>query len=467
MVALHTAIAIIVVVLLIIKAKIDPVIALVIGCLYLGLAAGVGFEGTVKAITGGFGGIMEKVGLLIGFGVLIGALLHTTGAFRKIVEGLLKVFGTKRIPYGLTVALATIFPSIYVDVQVVLAAPIARQSAKHMGKTGLALMAGALGCGIFCGYVFVVPGLSAISITGLLGIPLGTYLLYGIVIGPVTALVTTFLFSRMLKLGWWKSDKDEEQNEALNELESQEEPAQEESVPFVAADPHSAVAVAEPRTKSLPLSISLLPIIVPLLMIAFGAFMDLFNLSNEFIAFLGNANVALFVGLLGAYALSRISVGRDRAAEALSDGLHTTGEILLVTGIGGSLGDVIEATGLAKVLGGLFSADASAPIVLSILLAWFIAAVLHLSIGSVSVAAIAASGIIAPILTQINVSPIAIGLAIASGSMFALQVNSNFFWMFKALLGLTTQGTLKTMTTVTSIASLCSLPLVLVVALIS
>ena len=140
---------------------------------------------------------------------------------------------------------------------------------------------------------------------------------------------------------------------------------------------------------------------------------------------------------------------------------------LLVTGIGGSLGDVIEATGLAKVLGGLFSADASAPIVLSILLAWFIAAVLHLSIGSVSVAAIAASGIIAPILTQINVSPIAIGLAIASGSMFALQVNSNFFWMFKALLGLTTQGTLKTMTTVTSIASLCSLPLVLVVALIS
>lgn len=449
MVALHTAIAIALVVLLIIKVKVDPVISLVVGCLYLGLAGGVGFEGTVKAITGGFGEIMAKVGLLIGFGVLIGALLHTTGAFRKIVEGLLRVFGPKRIPYALTVALSTIFPSIYVDVQVVLAAPIARQASKGMGRGGLALMAGALGCGIFCGYVFVVPGLAALSISGLLKIPLGTYLLYGIVLGPLTALLTTFLYSQLLKAGWWNTAKDEESDEARDEVESPE------------------VEAGSGSTRSLPLAVSLLPIVVPLLMIAFGAFMELFGLNNELIDFLGNANIALFVGLLGAYALSRMTVGREGANEAVSDGLHTTGEILLVTGIGGSLGAVIEATGLADVLGGLFSADAGAPIIISVLLAWFIAAVLHLAIGSVSVAAIAAAGIIAPILTQIHVSPIAIGLAIASGSLFALQVNSNFFWMFKALLGLTTQGSLKSMTVVTSIASLVSLPMVLAIAFVT
>ena len=78
--------------------------------------------------------------------------------------------------------------------------------------------------------------------------------------------------------------------------------------------------------------------------------------------------------------------------------------------------------------------------ILSILLAWFIAAVLHLAIGSVSVAAITAAGIIAPILDSLDVSPVVIGLAIASGAMFALQVNSNFFWMFKALLGPLDQG---------------------------
>jgi gluconate:H+ symporter, GntP family len=127
---------------------------------------------------------------------------------------------------------------------------------------------------------------------------------------------------------------------------------------------------------------------------------------------------------------------------------------------------VIEATGMGDVLAGLFTAQGAA-VITSILLAWFIAAVLHLAIGSVSVAAIAAAGIIVPVLGSTGVAPIAIGLAIASGAMFALQVNSNFFWMFRSLLGLTTQGALKSMTMVTSIGSVVSLPLVIVIGLLA
>ena len=173
----------------------------------------------------------------------------------------------------------------------------------------------------------------------------------------------------------------------------------------------------------------------------------------------------MFLGLVGAYVMARRYVGTARTATAFSEGLQTTGEILLVTGVGGSLGAVIKATGLAKLLGGLFSVDAGAPIIASILLAWFIAALLHLAIGSVSVAAITAAGIVAPILDQIAVSPVVMGLAIASGSLFALQVNSNFFWMFKGLLGLSTKGALKTLTMVTTIASLVSLPMVVLASL--
>ena len=64
-------------------------------------------------------------------------------------------------------------------------------------------------------------------------------------------------------------------------------------------------------------------------------------------------------------------------------------------------------------------------------------------------------------------APVVVGLAIASGAVFALQVNSNFFWMFKALLGLSTKGSLKTLTVATSVASLVSLPLVIVASLIA
>jgi gluconate:H+ symporter, GntP family len=454
----HTAIAIVLVIGLIIGLKVDPVISLVTACLYLGLATGVGLNDTVGAITGGFGEIMAKVGLLIGFGVLIGALLHSLGTFRKLVRLLLRVVGANRLPYALTGAMATVFPSIYVDVQVVLAAPIARSSAPFVGANGrgLAHLAGAIGTGIFAGYVFVIPGLAAVSIAGLLDVPLGTWLLYGIVLGPVTALVATFLFGFLARSSYWNPATDEVQAEVAEEGS-------------VAGPGTVGTGPSEDDAKDdvdVPLGISLLPILVPLVMIAFGAFAELAGRSNAVIDFLGNANIALFVGLIGAYVLVIAASGREGATDVLSSGFRTTGEILLVTGVGGSLGAVIEASGMGDTLAGLFSAGSGAAVITSILLAWMVAAVLHLAIGSVSVAAIAAAGIIAPVMGSIDVAPIAIGLAIASGSMFALTVNSNFFWMFKSLLGLTTRGALKSMTMVTSIASVVSLPLVIGVALI-
>ncbi|MCM3689387.1 GntP family permease [Kocuria rosea] len=446
MIILHTAIAIVLIIVLIIKVKVDPVISLILGSLYLGIATGVGFTATAVAIATGFGEIMAEVGLLIGFGVLIGALLHAMGAFRKMVALLVNGVGARRLPYALTAAMATIFPSIYVDVQVVLASPVARSTAPFIGRTGLPHMAGALGTGIFAGYVFVIPGLAAISIAGLLEIPLGTWLLYGLVLGPVTALVTTLIFRQLLRTRYWNPAKDEEVDEAMVELESTE--------------------LVHDDTGTPSLFVSLLPILVPLVLIAFGAFAELLGFSNDVIAFLGDAGFALFVGLLAAYVLARRTVGLEGTDKAMGEGFHTTGAILLITGIGGSLGAVIGETGLDETLAGLFSAEAGAPVVLSILLAWLIAAVLHLAIGSVSVAAIAAAGIIGPVLGSIDVPPIVIGLAIASGAMFALQVNSNFFWMYKSLLGLSTQGSFKTLTMVTSIASVVSLPMVMAVTLV-
>lgn len=449
MVVLHTAIAIVLVIGLIIRLRVDPVISLVLGSLYLGLASGVGFTDTLEAITLGFGEIMTRVGLLIGFGVVIGALLHATGAFKRMVSALVSAVGPGRLPYAMAGAMSTIFPSIYVDVQVVLASPVARSAARHLGPTGLPLLAGAIGTGIFSGYVFVVPGLAVILIAGQVDVSLGAWLFWGLPIGLATALVTTLLFQMLLRTGYWKRESDEDVDPAMVEIEA-----------------HDVEIDVEHDEKVPSLLVSVAPIVVPLLMIAFGAFADLAGISNDFINFIGNANLALFVGLLGAYLLARRSIGMERTGVALSEGFRTSGEILLVTGVGGSLGEVITASGMDAELGRLFSADAGGPVLLSILLAWFIAAVLHLAIGSVSVAALTASGIIGPLLPQLSVSPVAIGLAIASGSLFAVQVNSNFFWMFKALLGLSTTGALKTLTVVTSIASVVSLPLVILASFV-
>jgi gluconate:H+ symporter, GntP family len=482
-VALHTGIAIVIAVGLIIWLKVDPVISLLLASLYLGLASGVGFTGTIEAIAVGFGEIMTEVGLLIGFGVLIGAFLHSAGAFHRLLDVFVRVLGATRLPYALSLLHSTIMPSIYVDVQVVLASPVARSAAPYIERNGLPLMASALGAGIFAGYVFVIPGLAAISIAGLLGVPLGRWLLFGIVIGPVTAIVTSIIMRLLLRGRLWKPESDEDVDEAMAEQEAHELAlARAEAVAVggeasaaggeagtsrAEAPAAGADSGAPDAARSLPLGVLLLPILVPLLMIAFGAFAELFDFSNSFIEFLGNANLALFVGLLGAYLIFRTTAGLERTRETMDEGFHTTGEILLITGVGGSLGAVIGETNLDEVLGGLFSADVGAPVLVTILLAWFIAAVLHLAIGSVSVAAITAAGIIAPILGSLNVAPVVVGLAIASGALFALQVNSNFFWMFKALLGLSTKGSLKTLTVATSVASLVSLPMVIVASLLA
>ncbi|MDI5979161.1 GntP family permease [Amycolatopsis magusensis] len=435
---LHTAIAIVVVVLLILVTRVDPVIALVVGSLYLGLTGGLGFDGTIKAIAGGFGDIMAEVGLLIGFGVLLGSLLHSMGALRKLVELLIRGLGPRKIPHVLGVVLSTIFPSIYVDVQLVLAAPLARAAAPRMGRNGLAMMGGALTAGILVGYVFVVPGLGTVAIAGLLHLPLGTMLVYGFVLGPITVVLTMLVYGWLLKRGFWNAAKDEVADVIPLEAEETEEPV---------------------RTR-LPLAVSLLPIVVPLLLIATGAITEAAGVGSSVLAFLGDPVFALFVGLLGAYLPARRTLGRERVAESMTKGFNSTGQILLITGVGGSLGAVIGKTGLEDVLGGFFSAEAGVPVVVTILLAWLVAAVLHLAIGSISVAAITAAGILAPIMGGLDVPPAVLGLAIGSGALFALHVNSNFFWMFQTMLGVTTRGALKALTFVTALASVVSLVLV-------
>jgi H+/gluconate symporter-like permease len=449
---LHSGIAILAAIVLIIRFKVDPVISLVLACVYLGLATGLGVDGTVAQITGGFGEIMAEVGLLIGFGVLIGALLHSMGTFRDLVDVLARRVGRK-LPYAMAAALSTIFPSIYVDVQVVLAAPMAKESSPAVhARHGLPWLAGAMAIGIFSGYVFVVPGLAAVAVAGLMEVPLGTYLLYGLPIGLATALITTLLFRLLLARGFWSPESDIDPDVRLEEGRPHDET---EDVP-------QAESVAR-----LPLVVRLLPILVPLVLIATGAIAGVAGVSNPVLTFLGDANMALFLGLLIALLMVRSSLGADGVGTVLTAGFHTTGEILLVTGVGGSLGAVISESGMDKTLENLFTADESAPVIVSVLLAWLIAAVLHFAIGSVSVGAITAAGIISPVVGSLGVDPVVIALAIASGAMFALHVNSNFFWMFTTLLDLTTKGSLKTLTMATSLGAVVSLPLVLLASLVA
>ena len=129
----------------------------------IGLLTGLGPVDTVSTMTRGFGEVMMEAGLLIGWGVLIGAMLNEMGAVVRLVEGLLRVFGRRGIPYALGLSFATYLQTIFVDALIVIAAPLARRIAPRLGPAGTGIVAVTFAVGLEMGIVMMVPGFAAVA----------------------------------------------------------------------------------------------------------------------------------------------------------------------------------------------------------------------------------------------------------------------------------------------------------------
>ncbi len=454
MVILHTAIAIVGIVALIIKGKLDPVIALIIGALYLGLATGVGFTETLGAITLGFGDIMAEVGLLIAFGVLMGAMLQETGAIQRLVGALVRLLGADRMPYAMSLTLATFLQSIYLDVLMVISAPLARSTAAKIEKKGTAKMATALAIGGECGIVLTVPGVGALALAGLLGVPLGKLLLFGLVLVIPTVAIAVAVMCFLFDRGWWDEERDEQQSAV--EPVSGGNPELESAPGAVATR-----TAAETRTET-PLPLLFAPLCTALVLIAVGAILDVAEVHNPVVEFLSTPVVALLIGLVGTSLVGRRAIGAERVQQSIATGFRESGQILILTGVGGSLAATISAIGLGDILGEYFTASTAAPL----LMVWVIAAVLHIAVGSVTISAITAAGILAPVAPALGNDPVLLALAGGAGSLFAVHVTSNTFWLLQSLMGQSVRGTLKTCSVGVSVASVVAILVILPLSLV-
>lgn len=460
-VVVHTAIAILAVVVLIVKFKLNPVVSLVVGSAYLGLATKLGVEGTIDAITSGFGEIMAEVGLLIAFGVLMGAILQQTGAIERLVETLLKVFGAKRMPYAMSLTIAAALQSIFLDVLLVISAPLARKLSARIGKNGTARMATAMAIGLECGIVMTVPGVAALALAGLLGVPLGKMLLFGLCLVIPTVAISVAIMSFLFNHGWWDADKDESPF-----LGDEPDVTQAGDVTDGGDEPvgTGGVAVQTPRTTrtQTPLIVLFAPMLTALLLIAVGAVLDTADIHSPVVQFVASPVIALLIGLIGTGIVGRYVLGTEAVEKAIATGFKESGQILILTGVGGSLAATIKATGLGDILGEYFSASTAAPL----LMVWAIAAILHVAVGSVTISAITSAGILAPVVPIIGLDPVLVALAAGAGSLFAVHVTSNTFWLLQSLLGQSTRGALKTVTVGVSVASVVAILLILPASLL-
>lgn len=175
------------------------------------------------------------------------------------------------------------------------------------------------------------------------------------------------------------------------------------------------------------------------------------------VSFISQPIVALLLGLIGTSMVGRYAFGAKHVERAIATGFKESGQILILTGVGGSLAATIKATGLGDILGQYFTASHAAPL----LIVWAIAAVLHVAVGSVTISAITSAGILAPVAPLIGLDPVLLALAAGAGSLFAVHVTSNTFWLLQSLLGQSTRGTLKTCTVGVSVASVVAILLIL------
>ncbi|MGH3358492.1 MAG: GntP family permease [Nocardioidaceae bacterium] len=454
----NTAFGIVAMVAAITWLRLNPVFALLLGTLYLGLTSGIGVAKTTESISAGFGEVMVEIGLLVTFGVILGSLLTSTHALQRLVELLLNRFGDRSLPYIFSVSLSSLFSSIYSDVLLVLSAPIARRIGPRLGPHGIALMGGALTAGIEVGLVFVVPGVAAIAAAGLLGVPLGQMFVFGLLIGLPTAVLTMLAFAVLLpRVVRWNPELDEEPDDAIDpDGTAPTAPGSAEG----AAGPGAVGAAQETQVRQDPLVLALSPVFMTLILIAGGAIADAAGWHIAVLDFFSDPVVAMLLGALFAYVLALRVRTRAEVGDALNNGLITCGPILVLSGISGSLGAVLSESGLADILAGYFSSNLMTPL----LLVWLVAAILHIALGSISTAVITAAGILAPIVDRLDTPAVLIALAAGSGAMFVPHVSSNFFWMFQRLLGLSTRGTFKTHSVAMTLSSVISLPLVLLLS---
>lgn len=469
-VLINTAVAVLAAVVLIVRFRVNPVISLVIASVYLGLAVGLGVEETVKTITSGFGEIMVDVGLLIAFGVLMGSILNQSGAIRRLVEHLLKTFGPKRLPYTMGLAIGTLLQSIFLDVLLVISAPLARKLAPKIGKLGTARMATAMAIALECGIVFTVPGVASLALAGLLNVPLGKMLLFGLLLVVPTIIISIAIMTFLFRRGFWNEAKDEDHTFVAEEDSEGEEPTS-GSLPGTDTASNSgsstqptkgAVIVAERESKEKPLIMLFAPLLTSLILIGAGAILQIFKIDLPWLQLLGEPVIALLIGLIGTCLVTRASIGQKKVEEAIAVGFKESGQILILTGVGGSLAATVKAAGLGDILGGFFSASTVAPL----LVVWAIAAALHIAVGSVTLSAITAAGLLAPIAPAIGLDPVLLALAAGAGSLFMVHVTSNTFWLLQSLLGQSVRGALKSVTVGVSVASVVAILLILPMSLL-
>ena len=404
---------------LIIK-KINPVLALLGVSIISGLLFSMPIAKLISSISTGIGSTLSSTAMVIGIGAIIGTIAEESGAAQKLVYIFTKWFGQKNIQWAvLCTGLLAGIPLFY-NAGFVVLIPIVFAIAK---SNGLPLLYAGLpmAASLSVTHGFLPPHPGPVALASLFNASIGKTLLYGLIIAAPIAAIAGVAYARLVV-------------------------KKKDTIATVLSDTETA-------DKALPSSIkSFIVLLSPVLLIAIGTAGSQFTtgILQQVFMFLQEPLFALLLSLT--IALIVLHISPAKAAHYTSEGIKAVALIVFVIAAGGAFKQILVDSKTGEQLKLLTAGIHLSPLFLG----WTIAAIFRIALGSATVAAITASGIVAPLITA-GVSPELMVLAVGAGSIFCSHVNDTGFWMFKEYFGLSIKQTFKTWTVMESLISVLGL----------
>jgi GntP family gluconate:H+ symporter len=382
-------------------------LALLIPLILFGVVPGVNQNNFIDAFERGFGNTLGSIGVVIVLGSVIAEALRHTGAIDTITRTMVNVIGRQRMPLALTLTGFVLGIAIFSDVAYVILNPLVHSAAKLMGVTISTMSIGLVGS-LQLTHAIVPPTPGPLAAAALVGADIGKTIIFGGVACFVGS-IASWIWGQFVagpRLPTPPSDE-------------------------FASD----VLLAESSDAKSPGPLaSYAPIVVPIILISAQSVTRLFlpddHIVRAGLAYLGWPVVALSAGVWLAF--RNISNDEQRKASRngwIEEALRVSAMILVVTGLGGSLSEVLRNTPAVDFIAGIF-ADYGLP---AILLPFVIGIIGNLITGSTTVGVITAASLVAPMLGTLGLSAEAAMLAGASGSVIIKYVNSSYFWVCTSL----------------------------------
>lgn len=405
---------------LIIKFKIQAMVSILIGALTIGLLAGMPFEDIISAVNDGMGNTLKGIALLVGLGSMFGAILEVSGGAQTLAVTMVKWFGDKKAAWALGITGLVIAMPVFFDAGLIILIPLAFSLAKRTNRSSL-FYAIPLLAGLAVGHAFIPPTPGPVLVATMLNVELGWVILVGIFCG---------IFSMIVAGPVWGSICGKKHYIPVPEHVANQPDIDESKLPNFWTI----------------VGIILIPLVLIILDSVAGVVPAMAQI-QPILGFLGEPFVALLIATVAAMLILGIKHGykTEELEKIMTKSLEPTGLILLVTACGGVLRYMLQYSGLGEVIGNAVS-SANLPIVI---VAFVVAALVRICVGSATVAMTMAAGIIAAMPEIASFSPLYLACttaAIAGGATVCSHFNDSGFWLVKSLVGMDEKTTLKTWT---------------------